>query len=187
MTAQVQEPLNIGVLISGSGSNLQSLIDHIEEGTLSAKISLVVSSRPDAFGIERAKKAGIPVLVMNREAYADTSAANQRIADALKEAGAEYVVMAGYMRMVTAEILDAFPDRVVNLHPALLPSFKGAHAIEDAYNFGVNVTGVTVHFANAITIRAPSSLSSPLRFVKVNPLRLLKSVFIRPSMSCILT
>lgn len=85
MTAQVQEPLNIGVLISGSGSNLQSLIDHIEEGTLSAKISLVVSSRPDAYGIERAKKAGIPVLVMNREAYADTSAANQRIADALKE------------------------------------------------------------------------------------------------------
>ena len=146
MTAQVQEPLNIGVLISGSGSNLQSLIDHIEEGTLSAKISLVVSSRPDAFGIERAKKAGIPVLVMNREAYADTSAANQRIADALKEAGAEYVVMAGYMRMVTAEILDAFPDRVVNLHPALLPSFKGAHAIEDAYNFGVKVTGVTVHY-----------------------------------------
>lgn len=162
MIAQVQEPLNIGVLISGSGSNLQSLIDHIEEGTLSAKISLVVSSRPDAFGIERAKKAGIPVLVMNREAYADTSAANQRIADALKEAGAEYVVMAGYMRMVTAEILDAFPDRVVNLHPALLPSFKGAHAIEDAYNFGVKVTGVTVHFANADYDKGPIIAQQPV-------------------------
>ena len=148
-------PLNIGVLISGSGSNLQSLIDHIEEGTLDARISLVVSSRPDAYGIERAKKAGIPVLVMNREAYADASAANQRIADALKEAGAEYVVMAGYMRMVTAEILDAFPDRVVNLHPALLPSFKGAHAIQDAFDFGVKVTGVTVHFANADYDKGP--------------------------------
>lgn len=148
-------PLNIGVLISGSGSNLQSLIDHIEEGTLDAHISLVVSSRPDAYGIERAKKAGIPVLVMNREAYADASAANQRIADALKEAGAEYVVMAGYMRMVTAEILDAFPDRVVNLHPALLPSFKGAHAIQDAFDFGVKVTGVTVHFANADYDKGP--------------------------------
>ena len=167
MTAQVQEPLNIGVLISGSGSNLQSLIDHIEEGTLSAKISLVVSSRPDAFGIERAKKAGIPVLVMNREAYADTSAANQRIADALKEAGAEYVVMAGYMRMVTAEILDAFPDRVVNLHPALLPSFKGAHAIEDAYNFGVKVTGVTVHFANADYDKGPIIAQQP---VEIEPI-----------------
>ena len=148
-------PLNIGVLISGSGSNLQSLIDHIEEGTLDAHISLVVSSRPDAYGIERAKKAGIPVLVMNREAYADASAANQRIADALKEAGAEYVVMAGYMRMVTAEILDAFPDRVVNLHPALLPSFKGAHAIQDAFDRGAKVTGVTVHFANEVYDQGP--------------------------------
>ena len=155
MAAKTQKPLNIGVLISGSGSNLRSLIDHIEEGTLDAEISLVVSSRPDAYGIERAKKAGIPVLVMNREAYADAAAANQRIADALKEAGAQYVIMAGYMRMVTAEILDAYPDRVVNLHPALLPSFKGAHAIEDAYNFGVKVTGVTVHFANADYDKGP--------------------------------
>ena len=174
MTAQVQEPLNIGVLISGSGSNLQSLIDHIEEGTLSAKISLVVSSRPDAFGIERAKKAGIPVLVMNREAYADTSAANQRIADALKEAGAEYVVMAGYMRMVTAEILDAFPDRVVNLHPALLPSFKGAHAIEDAYNFGVKVTGVTVHFANADYDKGPIIAQQPVEVREGEPIEALE-------------
>lgn len=148
-------PLNIGVLISGSGSNLQSLIDHIQEGTLDARISLVVSSRPDAYGIERAKKAGIPVLVMNREAYVDAAAANKRIADALKEAGVQYVVMAGYMRMVTAEVLDAFPDRVVNLHPALLPSFKGAHAIQDAFDFGVKVTGVTVHFANADYDKGP--------------------------------
>ncbi len=148
-------PLNIGVLISGSGSNLQSLIDHIQEGTLDARISLVVSSRPDAYGIERAKKAGIPVLVLNREAYANAAAANRRIADALKEAGAEYVVMAGYMRMVTAEVLNAFPDRVVNLHPALLPSFKGAHAIQDAFDFGVKVTGVTVHFANADYDKGP--------------------------------
>lgn len=148
-------PLNIGVLISGSGSNLQSLIDHIQEGTLDARISLVVSSRPDAYGIECAKKAGIPVLVMNREAYVDAAAANKRIADALKEAGVQYVVMAGYMRMVTAEVLDAFPDRVVNLHPALLPSFKGAHAIQDAFDFGVKVTGVTVHFANADYDKGP--------------------------------
>ncbi len=149
------DPLNIGVLISGGGSNLQSLIDHIQEGTLDAHVSLVVSSRPDAYGIERAKKAGIPVLVLNRESYADAAAANKRIADALREAGVEYVVMAGYMRMVTAEVLDAFPDRVVNLHPALLPSFKGAHAIQDAFDFGVKVTGVTVHFANADYDKGP--------------------------------
>ena len=111
-------------------------------------IELVISSRPDAFGLTRAEKAGIPTLALNREVYQDAPAANKRIADALKEAGAEYVIMAGYMRKLTNEVLDAYPDRVVNLHPALLPSFKGAHAIEDAFTFGVKVTGITVHFAN---------------------------------------
>lgn len=142
------KPLKIGVLISGSGSNLQAIIDRIAEGSLNAEIVLVISSRPDAYGLERAAKAGIPSIALNREVYKDAQVANKQIADALKEAGAEYVIMAGYMRKVTNEVLDAFPDRVVNLHPALLPSFKGAHAIEDAFNFGVKVTGITVHFAN---------------------------------------
>lgn len=146
--SESQGALKIGVLISGSGSNLQAIIDRIDQGTLDAEIVLVISSRPDAFGLTRAEKAGIPTLVLNREVYQDAPAANKRIADALKEAGAEYVIMAGYMRKLTNEVLDAYPDRVVNLHPALLPSFKGAHAIEDAFNFGVKVTGITVHFAN---------------------------------------
>ena len=122
------EPLKIGVLLSGSGTNLQAIIDAAGEG-LPVEIVRVVSSRPDAYGIERAKAAGIPVAE-------------------LREAGAEYVVMAGYMRKVTPVMLDAFPDRVLNLHPALLPSFKGAHAIADAFGAGVKVTGITVHFAN---------------------------------------
>lgn len=146
--SNVLKPLKIGVLISGSGSNLQAIIDRIAEGFLNAEIVLVISSRPDAYGLERAAKAGIPSIALNREVYKDAQAANKQIADALKEAGAEYVIMAGYMRKVTNEVLDAFPDRIVNLHPALLPSFKGAHAIEDAFNFGVKVTGITVHFAN---------------------------------------
>ena len=145
---QAQDPLKIGVLISGSGSNLQAIIDRIADGSLNAEIVLVISSRPDAYGLERAAKAGIPAIALNREVYADVKAANERIAKALKDAGAEYVIMAGYMRKVTEEVLDAYPDRVVNLHPALLPSFKGAHAIDDAFNFGVKVTGITVHFAN---------------------------------------
>lgn len=146
--SESQGALKIGVLISGSGSNLQAIIDRIDQGTLDAEIVLVVSSRPDAFGLTRAEKAGIPTLALNREVYQDAPAANKRIADALKEAGAEYVIMAGYMRKLTNEVLDAYPDKVVNLHPALLPSFKGAHAIEDAFAFGVKVTGITVHFAN---------------------------------------
>ena len=146
--------LKIGVLLSGSGTNLQAIIDAVAEG-LPLDIELVVSSRPDAYGIERARAAEIPTLVMNREKYADVLAADAQIVEALREAGAEYVVMAGYMRKVTSVMLDAFPNRVLNLHPALLPSFKGAHAIADAFNAGVKVTGVTVHFANADYDKGP--------------------------------
>lgn len=142
------QPLKIGVLLSGSGTNLQALIDDIAAGTLNAEIVQVVSSRPDAYGIERAQAAGIPVLVMNKTLYADAEAADAQIVEALQAAGAEYIVMAGYMRKVTPVMLRAFPNRVLNLHPALLPSFKGAHAIRDAFEAGVKVTGVTVHFAN---------------------------------------
>ena len=148
------DKLKIGVLLSGSGTNLQAIIDAVAEG-LPVDIVLAVSSRPDAYGIERARAAEIPTLVMNREKYADVLAADAQIVEALQEAGAEYVVMAGYMRKVTSVMLDAFPNRVLNLHPALLPSFKGAHAIADAFNAGVKVTGVTVHFANADYDKGP--------------------------------
>ena len=133
--------VRFGVLISGSGTSLQAVIDAIAAGTLDAQVPIVVSSRPDAYGVERARAAGIETLVLSREAYADPRAADARIVEALQRAGCDYVVMAGYMRKVTDAILDAFPDRVVNLHPALLPAFKGAHAIQDAFDAGVKVTG----------------------------------------------
>ena len=144
---RMADTLKVGVLVSGSGTNLQAIIDAQAEG-LPIEVVHVVSSRPDAYGIERAKAAGIPVLVMNQALYADPRAADEMIADTLKASGVEYVVMAGYMRMVTGVLLDAFPNRIINLHPALLPSFVGAHAIQDAFDAGVKVTGVTVHFAN---------------------------------------
>ncbi len=143
------EPLKIGVLISGSGTNLQALIDRIADGTLNASIELVVSSRPSAYGLKRAEEAGIQTLTLSKEVYADPIAADEVIAHELLAHGVEYVIMAGYMRMVRAPLLATFPNRIVNLHPALLPSFPGAHAIADAYERGVKVTGVTVHFANA--------------------------------------
>ena len=141
-------PLKVGVLISGSGTNLQAIVDRIADGSLNAEVALVVSSRPGVRGIERAREAGLPVLVMEKSEYADPEAADAKIASALKEAGCEYVIMAGYMRMVRKPLLEAYPGRIVNLHPALLPSFKGAHAIQDAFDYGVKVTGVTVHFAD---------------------------------------
>lgn len=150
----MSDTLKIGVLVSGSGTNLQAIIDAANEG-LPVEISYVVSSRPDAYGIKRAKAAGIPVLVLNRDVYADAAAADKLIADTLAASGVEYIIMAGYMRMVTEVLLNAFPNRIVNLHPALLPSFKGAHAIQDAFDAGVKVTGVTVHFANAEYDKGP--------------------------------
>ena len=141
--------IKLGVLISGSGTNLQALIDAIAAGRLDASIELVVSSRPSAFGLKRAEAAGIQTLTLSKEIYADPMVADEVIATELRRAGVDYVLMAGYMRMVHDPILASFPNRVVNIHPALLPSFKGAHAIQDAVDYGVKVTGVTVHFANS--------------------------------------
>ena len=168
------EKLKIGVLLSGGGTNLQAIIDQVAEG-LPVEIVKVISSRPDAYGIERAKAAGIPVRALNRAVYEDREAADALIVEELKAAGAEYVVMAGYMRMVTPVMLDAFPDRVVNLHPALLPSFKGAHGISDAFDSGVKVTGVTVHLANEEYDKGPIIAQEPVRIEEDDTLESLEA------------
>lgn len=148
-------PLPIGVLLSGSGTNLQALIDAIDAGALNAQIRLVVASRPSAYGLKRAEAAGIQTLTLSKDVYADPIQADEVIAHELLAAGCEYVVMAGYMRMVHAPLLATFPNRVINIHPALLPSFTGAHGIQDAFDRGVKVTGVTVHIANAVYDMGP--------------------------------
>ena len=164
------QALNIGVLLSGSGTNLQAIIDRIEDGSLNCRIVKVISSRPDAYGLKRAEAAGIPTLALNRDVYADPIAADELIVREMREAGAEYIVMAGYMRMVRDPLLDAYPDRVLNLHPALLPSFKGAHAIQDAFDAGVKVTGVTVHVANAEYDKGPIVAQRAVEVLEDDPL-----------------
>ena len=155
--------IKLGVLISGSGTNLQAIIDRIADGTLDASIELVVSSRPSAFGLKRAEAAGLQTLTLSKDVYADPEQADEIIAAELVRRGVDYVIMAGYMRKVHDPILATFPNRVVNLHPALLPSFPGAHAIQDAYDRGVKVTGVTVHFANAAYDQGPIIAQEPVR------------------------
>ena len=140
--------LRIGVLVSGSGTNLQAIIDAVESGRIDAKIGVVVSDKEMARGLERARKHGIDAVWIDRAAYDTPRAYNEAIRDALRAHAVELVVMAGYMRLLGKEVLDAFPDKVVNLHPSLLPSFAGANGIREAFEHGVKVTGVTVHFAN---------------------------------------
>ncbi|MDI6843045.1 MAG: phosphoribosylglycinamide formyltransferase [Anaerosomatales bacterium] len=160
-----QEPkrLRVGVLISGSGTNLQALLDACASGALNAVIAVVISNKPDAFGLERARRAGVPAVVVDRARYESVSGYNAAIADVLKEHGAELVVMAGYMRLLGKEVLSAFPNRVMNLHPSLLPAFAGASGIKDAYEYGVKVTGVTVHFADEHLDHGPIICQEPVR------------------------
>jgi len=145
----------LGVLISGSGSNLQAIIDKCEEGDLPAEIAVVISNKEGAYGLKRAENHNIPGVFLPRKEFADESSYNNAILNHLKEHGVDLVVMAGYMRLLGKEVLDAYPNRVLNLHPALLPSFPGAHGIKDALDYGVKVTGITVHFANEVFDEGP--------------------------------
>jgi phosphoribosylglycinamide formyltransferase-1 len=147
--------LRLGVLISGSGTNLQAIIDASASGTLHADIAVVISSHEAAGGLVRAEKHGIDALHVDRGEFDSASAYNARLLEEFRSRGVDLVVMAGYMRLLGREVLDAYPHAVVNLHPALLPSFPGASGIRDAFEYGVKVTGVTVHFANEVFDEGP--------------------------------
>ncbi len=147
--------LRLGVLISGSGSNLQALMDASAEGRLSAEIACVISDKEAAYGLERARKAGVPAVWVDRAACPTMREYDLRILEVLRRHEVDTVVMAGYMRLLGTEVLDSFPMRVLNIHPALLPSFAGANGIRDALEHGVKVTGVTVHFANEVFDEGP--------------------------------
>ena len=132
----------IGVLVSGEGSNLQALID------AELPIAAVASNRAGIRALERAEAAGIPARVFELARYADRDARDRDIADWLELRGVDFVVLAGYMHLLTPSFLDRFPERIVNVHPSLLPAFPGARAIDDALAAGVDTTGVTVHFVD---------------------------------------
>jgi phosphoribosylglycinamide formyltransferase-1 len=140
--------MRFGVLISGNGSNLQAIIDACDSGAIAGEVAVVISNAGDAYGLERARRAGVPALHLDLAAFPDRAAYDHAVRSALDEHGTDYVVMAGYMKLLGSEVLGAYPTRVLNIHPGLLPSFPGAHGIRDAFEWGVKVTGVTVHFAN---------------------------------------
>ncbi len=144
-----------GVLISGSGTNLQAILDRIAAGTLDCRVGVVIANRGTAAGLERARRAGVPTRVLDHRAFATREAYDAAVVDALRAAGVELVVLAGFDRLVTRVLLGAFPGRVMNIHPALLPAFKGLHAQRQALAHGVRIAGATVHFVDEETDHGP--------------------------------
>ncbi|MGI5891611.1 MAG: phosphoribosylglycinamide formyltransferase [Bacillota bacterium] len=140
--------IKIAVMASGRGSNLQSIIDAIKEGKINGQIVLVLSDKADAYALKRAEIAGIPYDVLLPCDYSERDQYDAALAERIARSGAELIVLAGFMRILSAAFLDRFPNRVVNIHPALLPSFPGLHAQEQAFAYGVKVSGCTVHFVD---------------------------------------
>jgi phosphoribosylglycinamide formyltransferase-1 len=137
--------LRLGVLISGRGTNLQAIVDAVRDGRLDADIRVVLSNRADAAGLTRAAEAGVATDVVSHRAYPDRASFDRALVERLRQADVEWVVLAGFMRIVTPAFLDAFPSRVVNIHPSLLPSFPGIDAHAQAIAYGVKLSGCTVH------------------------------------------
>lgn len=141
--------LRLGVLVSGGGTNLQSIIDRCADGSIDAEIALVLCNNPLAGALERARRADVPHRVIDNREYAGREEFDAAMVAALREAGVELVVLAGFMRLISTVFLDAFPGRVMNIHPALLPAFPGLHVQRKALEYGARFTGCTVHFVDA--------------------------------------
>src|SRR5690606_3288742 len=139
------EPANLGILISGRGSNMQALIDAIEAGEINARIAVVISNRPEAPGLARAREAGLETLTINHRDFASRDDFDRALAAVLRERNVHLVCLAGFMRLIGAPMLEAFPNAILNIHPSLLPSFPGINAQAQALAHGVKVSGVTVH------------------------------------------
>lgn len=150
----------VGVLISGNGTNLQAIIDRSAAGQLDAEVVCVISNRADAFGLERARKHGIATLHLDHKSFAGRSEYDAEVVRILRQFNVDLVVLAGFMRIVTPVLLDAFPNRVMNIHPALLPAFPGLDAQKQTLEYGAKVSGCTVHFVDAGTDTGPIILQS---------------------------
>ena len=158
--ASVRRPfIDIAVLASGSGTNLQALID---TPSIRPHIAGVVSDRADAIALDRARQAGIEPSVVAWEAFGDRDSFSLAVADAVEETGAKGVVLAGFMRVLSPSFIDRFPNRILNIHPSLIPAFPGAHAIESALEHSVKLTGVTVHFVDERVDNGPIIAQVPV-------------------------
>lgn len=152
---EVQRRARVGVLVSGSGTNLQALLDASAAHDFPASIALVLSNNPQAFALERARKSGVPTAVVEHKAFAQRAAFEAALVEQLKRQEVEIVCLAGFMRILGGDFLRAFPGKVLNIHPALLPAFPGLHAARQALEHGAKVAGCTVHFVDEGTDTGP--------------------------------
>lgn len=144
----MSKKIKLGVLASGSGTNLQAIIDACESGEVSAEVVLVVSNVSDAYALERAKKHGIKAVFIDKDNFESRKDYDGELISILRDNQVDLVVLAGYMLLVDSEFVRAFKGRIMNIHPALLPSFMGTHGVKDALDYGVKISGVTVHFVD---------------------------------------
>ena len=149
------QPLPLGVLVSGKGSNLQAIIDAISTGKLDAEIRIVLCNVPTARGVERARKHGLHTVILSHRDFQTREAFDTRVVEILREGGVELVVLAGFNRLLSPVMMRAFPMRIMNIHPALLPAFPGLHAQRQAVDYGVRIAGATVHFVDENTDHGP--------------------------------
>lgn len=138
----------LGILASGRGSNLQSIIDNIKKGRLSAEIAVVITDKPEAKALSRAREAGILAVCIDRKAYNDKESFETALLAKLKEYAVDLVILAGFMRVLSGLFVNAYRGRILNIHPSLLPAFKGAHAHRDVLAYGAKVSGCTIHFVD---------------------------------------
>jgi phosphoribosylglycinamide formyltransferase 1 len=153
-------PVRMAVLVSGNGTNLQAVIDRIEARELNARIACVVSDQQGAYALKRAEQHGIPTIIHEIGAYASRRAYDAALVGILRNHGVQLVLLAGFMRILTDVMVDAFPHAIMNIHPALLPAFPGLHAQRQALEYGVRFTGCTVHFVDIGTDTGPIILQA---------------------------
>ncbi|MBP3730805.1 MAG: phosphoribosylglycinamide formyltransferase [Mailhella sp.] len=154
--------LRLGILASGRGTNAQAIIDAADSGRLNADIRIVIANRPGAMVLERARKHGIKSLCLDHNAFADRESYDRQAVEELLAAGADTIALAGYMRLVTPLFLRTFPNRVLNIHPALLPAFPGSRGVRDAWNYGAKISGCTVHFVDPVMDGGPIIIQAAL-------------------------
>jgi phosphoribosylglycinamide formyltransferase 1 len=158
----MKDPFVLGVLVSGSGTNLQAILDAVAQNRLRAQVGVVISNVAAAKALDRAKAAKVPAIVVDHKAFPTRAAFDAAVVEVLQAHRVDCVVLAGFMRLVTSTILDAYPNRVVNVHPALLPAFPGIHAQRQAIEYGVALSGCTVHFVDAGTDSGPIIAQAPV-------------------------